>query len=176
MRARMGRQGRRRTGVFCLDILPANPDRKIYMRLTAELTRLGLIERVKVAGFAAHGASCGCSVHVHGSADIPLRQYRVSCCISEAMMRRRRGAGCSTLCPVEDLIHIRRTWALCLLLPRAGKTSPLERAAPTFENQAAQDAEKALADLRTTDGAKALAERRDLTTHVVSPEINVSPN
>jgi len=51
--------------------------------------------------------------------------------------------------PFEDLIHIWRTWAIfhspasC-----AGKTSTPERAAPTFENQAAQHAEKALADLR----------------------------
>jgi hypothetical protein len=41
------------------EFLPGRRDRKIYMRLTAELTRLGLIERVKIAGFATDGRRAG---------------------------------------------------------------------------------------------------------------------
>jgi hypothetical protein len=39
--------------------LPGRRDRKLYMRLTNELVRLGLIERVEVAGFAADGRRVG---------------------------------------------------------------------------------------------------------------------
>ena len=35
--------------------LPGRRDRKIYMRLTDELIRLGLLERVRPTGFAADG-------------------------------------------------------------------------------------------------------------------------
>jgi hypothetical protein len=39
--------------------LPGRRDRKLYMRLVAELARLGLIECVKPAGFAADGRRVG---------------------------------------------------------------------------------------------------------------------
>jgi hypothetical protein len=37
------------------EFLPGHRDRKLYLRLTSELARLDLIERVKAAGFAADG-------------------------------------------------------------------------------------------------------------------------
>src|SRR5262249_36146013 len=41
------------------NFLPERRDRKLYLRLTHELVRLGLIERVKAAGFAADGRRVG---------------------------------------------------------------------------------------------------------------------
>jgi hypothetical protein len=41
------------------NFLPERRDRKLYLRLTHELVRLGLIERVKAAGFAADGGRVG---------------------------------------------------------------------------------------------------------------------
>jgi hypothetical protein len=71
-----------------------------------------------------------------------------------------RGAGCRTLCPVRGPnSHLEDLGNFYSPASGAGKTSTPEGAAPTFENLTAQHAEKALTDLRKTDGAKALAEQ-----------------
>jgi hypothetical protein len=64
------------------EFLPGHHDRKLYLRLTRELVRLGLVERVRPAGFAAGGRRAAAAFRFRmtttaaGSNVVVLAQHR----------------------------------------------------------------------------------------------------